>query len=324
MKPTIRAALLAAPLVTLCAAARAADVGVVAVAQSDVRLTAPGQPKARKVGAMQGLPENSRLQIGANGRAVVVLYKDGSRFALPAGCLATISSDGVKVENGVELKKLSSLKLQQTKILRSSRVAFGRPANVRVRGAKEVQLESLLFGATQSTRPVFKWAAVPGAVSYRVSVEDDNGKTVLDRESTTTSLTFPTDVPELKSGVLYLWKVSTRVGDDTFEKDGSFEILSPEKRTELQAELDSLSAETDEDSAVLNDYLKAEIYRRYDLLDDAAVVYKQLLEKNPESADLHESFSQLLRQQNLRDESEFHRLEAEKLSANGMALTGQP
>ena len=317
IKLMVCAALTLSPFSTLLArAADAHDVGVVAVAQ-DVRLQMPGQTKARAVSAMQNLPDGARLRVGAGGRAVVVLYADGSRFSLPAGSVAVFSAAGLKTEGAIAPKRLPNLKLQQAKVLRNSRIAYGRSASTIMRQGENIELQSLMFGATMEARPTFRWSAVSQAVSYKLQLLDDNDAPVFEREVSGTSLVYPPDAPILKPEIDYAWSVSTLAAGKNWTKEGTFRLLSPEKIAVAKSELAAL--ETDEagavveDDAILNGVLRAEILRKYDLLDDAAAIYQMLVEKNSGSVALHMAFSEILASQNRFDASRAHREIAEKL-----------
>ncbi|RYG72568.1 DUF928 domain-containing protein [bacterium] len=304
MKTIFRPALFASPLLFLTALAQADDIGIVIFAEKEIRLQAPGQEKKQKIGIFEGLKENSRVQIGENGRAVVVLYQGGQRFSLSAGSIVTVTVDGVKEGNGIAAKKLTALKPQFTEALR-------------VAGADEKAFEppAVPFGTIANPRPTFKWIPVPNADAYMFRLTDDTGKTIIERESTMTSLTFPAEIPELKPGVRYSWTNTTSVGDDNFKQEGTLELLSLEKRAALAVEIGALQDDNDADKVALFGFLRGETYRKYGLFDEAMVNYQHLLEKNPDSPELHESIAQVMALQNMRAASEFHRKEADRLRA---------
>ncbi|HEX8551877.1 MAG TPA: DUF928 domain-containing protein [Abditibacteriaceae bacterium] len=316
MNTHVKSCLVSLAALSFAAAAEAADAGVLVSVQKDVKVHLPGG-KVRRAGAMQSLPAGSRVQVGTGGRAVVVLLKDGSRYVLGSGSVSSIAADDLKSVSGPTAGRLPSLKLQQAKILQGSRVAYGRSASMVVRGEDKIELQSLAGGATLQDRPVFKWSPVPGATSYKIRLEDDNDRQILVREATTSEVAYPADAPPLKSGVEYLWRVSTVVGDNLWTQHSNFHVLSDKKRQALQAELDALK-ETDKpedaEEAALNSVLQAEVYAKYDLLDDAITIYEQLIAKNPDSAALHSTLATLLADQNRMESSKRSIERATKLS----------
>ncbi|HEX8835287.1 MAG TPA: hypothetical protein VF719_13855, partial [Abditibacteriaceae bacterium] len=223
----------------LSPAVLAADAGVVAIAQNDVKMQLPGG-KARRAGAMQSLPENTRVQVGAGSRAVVVIYKDGSRYSLAAGSTATVSEDGLKVVSGPPATRLPNLNMRQAKILQSSRVAYGRSASTVVRGNAKPELMTLTGGTTLDARPTFMWAAFPKATAYKVRLFDANDKQIWEHDVTGTSITYPAEAPALRPGVDYLWTLSTVVDGEVKKTDGGFRILTDAQKQELQVELDAI------------------------------------------------------------------------------------
>jgi hypothetical protein len=308
MNTQVKSCLAALAALSFAAAAHAADAGVLVSVQKDVKVQLPGG-KLRRAGAMQSLPANSRVQVGAGSRAVVVLLKDGSRYVLGAGSVASIAGDSLKTLSGPAAGRLPSLKLQQAKILQGSRVAYGRSASMVVRGMEKIELQTLASGATLQARPTFKWSPLAGATSYKIRLWDDNDQQILEREATTSEVTYPADAPPLKSGVEYLWRVTTVIGDNLFKQEGSFHVLSAEQRQSLQSELDALKeADKPEDAeeSDLNAVLKAEVLAKYDLLDDAVAIYEQLAVKNPQSTAIHRALAGLLAEQNRMESSKRH------------------
>lgn len=264
--------------------AHAEDVGLIISTSGDVKVKSPSRTKLVAASAFLGLPEGSRLTLGGNGNAVVVFFKDGSRFRAAPGSVVSASAAGYQLVSGPALKPMPPLKLLQAKLLQSSRVAAGRPAAVTVRtGLVPLELQSLSHTATLAERPTFAWTGAKGVTTYKIRLRDDNDQLIWGPEVEGTSIAYPATAPALKPGEEYVWEVTAMAGGNLYKAEGVFSVLEPEKRQAVQTELADLQGI---DDSAISDALRAEIYARNDLWDDAIPVYKRLLQANPNSGTL--------------------------------------
>jgi hypothetical protein len=90
----------------------------------------------------------------------------------------------------------------------------------------------------QSTRPVFRWQALPGASSYELAVFDEDFNQVLS-SGPVTQTTWQAVKP-LPRGRIYLWQVTAQVGNQQITAplapapEARFQVLSQTKMQELQ------------------------------------------------------------------------------------------
>jgi hypothetical protein len=275
-------------------AAHAENVGLIASIVGDVQVTrAPGS-KTGKASVMQPLPAGSSVRVGPTGRAIVILFQSGARYELGPASVTNLSDQGLRGVSGPAPKSLSALQIRQAKLLAGSRVASGRAASTILRtGPSHLQLQSLSATSVLESRPTFAWSAVKGASSYKVRLWNDEDQVIWQSEAQNTSLAYPADAVALKPEIDYLWTVTTSVGDTLFKGEGLFRVLDAQKIEAVKTEIAALEADKDSDEAVTG-VLRAEVYARNELWDDAILAYQQLQAKFPDSEDIRDGLNTLL------------------------------
>lgn len=302
---------LLASLPVFSSAARAADVGLVASVSGPVEIFRPAKDKWSKASPLQTLAANSKVRTGTQGSAVVVLFEGGKRFQIAGDSVVSVSATECQKVSGTAPKALAPLATRHLGLLKGSRIAGGKSASYVVRGGKQMELQSLTETATLNVRPTFRWKAVPGAASYKVRLEDQDGTQIWQAETETTNIAFPAKFPELKPGGDYVWTVTTVVGNDTFKATGLFWLLPADKLKGVNEELEALKEVEDE---ATRQVLRAEIYARAELWDEAIASYEKLAEISPELASAHSQLAELLAAQGRKEEADRHRKLAEGLS----------
>jgi anti-sigma factor RsiW len=84
----------------------------------------------------------------------------------------------------------------------------------------------LIYGPVGETRTIpvrFTWGAVPGALSYHLTVTTESGATVWSVSSSDTMMVAPQTVP-LAPGNRYLWSVDAITADGTTRSTGTHEF----------------------------------------------------------------------------------------------------
>ena len=301
--------LAALALVTASTAARAAEVGLLSSVTGDVKVMGTPGGKWSKASLMQGLSGGGSVKVEAGGSAIVVLFQGGARYQLAPGSLTTLTADAAHGVSGPAPKALAALQIRQAKLLEGSRVAGGRAASTILRGGTaHIELQGLSATSVLDAHPVFKWSAVPGAASYKVRLWNGDDEIIWQSETKSTAVTYPADAPALKPDVDYLWNVTTTTGDTLYKGEGIFKVLSDAKRAAVQDELTALGGMDDE---AVTGVLRAEVYSRHELWDDAIATYQQLSDKFPDAAPLHEALATLLAGQAREDASRRERKAAQ-------------
>jgi len=302
--------------VALTTGALASDVGLIISTRGDVKVYHPKKDKWSKASVMLGVADGGKVQVGPQSEAVVTLFQSGGRFLLPGGSIAVLSPGGCRTLSGPPARPLAALQVRHAQLLQGSRVASGRSAGIVVRsGFDAIELHSLSTTATLDTRPVFKWRAVEGAPSYKIRLWNENDEQIWQSEVTTPGVTYPADAPELKPNVEYLWMVTTAVNDTRFKAEGVFRILPADQREAVTKELSALQAtEHGMDDDATTGVLRAEIYSRSGLWDDAINCYEKLARSFPDAAVIHATLANLLAEQGRAEQSRQHQKTAEQLA----------
>jgi hypothetical protein len=132
---------------------------------------------------------------------------------------------------------------------------------------------------TADDRPTFRWAAMPGATSYRVYVGDPDNNEVANSGELSPSVTEWTPGAPLARGKVYTWAVIAKVnGKDVISPAPSqaemrFKVLSADAHNELK----SLQNNTRSHLAL------GVFYARAGMLDEAEREFRALVRLNPTS-----------------------------------------
>jgi CHAT domain-containing protein/Tfp pilus assembly protein PilF len=193
-----------------------------------------GSPTPSAVKRFTALPDGSILRLGPGSRAVVVLVR-GRRFTLGPGARATVHGDRVSATSG-PVEELPSLPaLPQLVALTDAPRALG---GVRLRASAVTGL-SPSNGAALASRARLRFAPVAGAATYRVEIEDGQGRGIFTSETASAEVAVPAGI--LEAGADYYWTVRTidRPGAQARGSAG-FRTLRPDEaraRDDLAARL---------------------------------------------------------------------------------------
>jgi hypothetical protein len=288
----IRATLLLSfTLVCVSAQVRTADSGVAIVCSltGTAQLLVPsGEKKALQL--FDWLQADSVIQVGPASR-VLVTYLDGSRYALTEGNRATIAPGGPEGSAG-NVSRLDSVPALP-RLAALTNTAGTHPAASRIRGGPD-RIRNLYPFADSAALPeetVLRFTPVEDASRYRVEIEDDTGRTVLDAETQSTTIGVPAGI--LRPGVRYRWRVKTveRMGP-ALRAESEFSTL-PEEDIRRRSVLRKALVKMNEADSLA---LLAEIDRRLGLLLQAREEFRVALARSPADAALQTTISELEKQ----------------------------
>lgn len=285
--------LLLAAALSLSKLASAAEAGLLVAVKGDVQTFRPAKNKWSKASLMESVADGGKIKVEANGEATIALFAGGARYQLAPGSVTAVAPDACKTASGPAAKILSALPMKQVKDLAQSRVATGRPGGTVIRGGPhDIELQSLADTSTLAARPVFKWRAVDGAASYKLKVWDEKDDQIWQPEIAATTATYPAGALPLKPGIDYIWRVTATVKGERFTANGIFRVLTTEQK---QAVADDLATLAGDDAAT--NVLRAEVFARHGLWDDAIAAYEALAAANPDAAVIHIALANLLAEQ---------------------------
>lgn len=215
-------------------------VSVVTSISGSAILVAPTKRKG-PVSRFDWLPAGALLETDP-GSSVTLIFADGSRYEIGEKTRITVTVGGPK-PLGNTVHRLEAIPpIPRLAALADGQHIGSRSGAIRVRQGSGARVQSLYPNAASMSIPdntSLRYAPVEGASRYRVELEDETGKTILDVQTELTTLSVPQGI--LRPGSGYYWKVRTveRVGPSV-HGESEFATLSQEdlqRRAALQASL---------------------------------------------------------------------------------------
>jgi hypothetical protein len=230
------------------------------------------------------------IEVGPASR-ISLAYANGTRYALAEGTTATVAPGGPEASAGTVSSLESVPALPRMAALVNT--TGTRPAATRIRGGPDHIRNLYPFGdsAVLPEDTVLRFTAVEDATRYRVELEDDTGRIVLDAETQSSALAVPAGI--LRPGGRYHWRVTTleRMGP-AVRADSEFSTLPEEdirRRAALRA---ALLKKGDAESLAL----VAEIDLRLGLLLEAREGFLAALTKSPGDRILQKAVAEIEKQ----------------------------
>jgi len=271
----LAAVLLAA---ALGVAAPAAAQGVAMVTDLSGKVTGQGP-----VTIMAEIPAETRVQVEAGARLVVIYLKSGDEYTMPGPAQIHFRATEPQSISGAAPQKRAS------PIARGGNVALGpvavRPAAFVMRSSKptaRIRLLTLSGTKTLEAAPEFRWQELESGLTYRFELTDDMGKALHEGEVRGGGVKLPSSV-KLREGVTYTWEVSARGQDGRrYVSAGDFSVAAPELRSQAGALRPAAGA------SVSDRVTYAAWLEQAELKDEARKYWKALAAERPEDAKLKE------------------------------------
>jgi hypothetical protein len=273
------------------AQSRGADnaIAVVFSLSGSAQLVASSGEKSR-LELFDSLQAGSVIEVGS-GSKLKIAYANGNRYALEDGTKATIAAGGPQASVG-KVSPLESVPALPH-LVALANAAGTRSAVTRIRGGPDRirDLYPYVGSAALPESTVLRFAAFEGATRYRVEIEDDTGRTLLDAETQSSVLAVPAGV--LRPGARYYWSVRTveRIGP-TMRAESEFFTLPADDIRRRAALRNALVKEGDAESLAF----LAEIDRRLGLLMEAREEFQAALTKSPDDAALQKTLIEIEKQ----------------------------
>ncbi|MCD4783292.1 MAG: hypothetical protein K8T10_05595 [Candidatus Eremiobacteraeota bacterium] len=245
--------------------------------------------KPARAGLMMELRENDTVKTGKNSKITVVYYSDGHGENYSPNSIFKILSTGGKVIKGKKPQKSKYSK-------RSFKIARGTPKDFRPKGesrntvhidrGKPVIFVNLSKVKIITLNPTIMWKKIDEAREYEIFLKDrKNGRKIWKSKTAKTEVTYPSDAPPLKYGMSYIWKIKARNGSDVIgEGTTRFDILTKDKVKDIEKIKNKLKEEISKNPKNTTPrVVLAMLYESYDLLDEAAGQYREILKIAPDS-----------------------------------------
>jgi hypothetical protein len=239
---------------------------------------------ASPVERFAAIADGAVLELGRDSRAVVVLAR-GKRFELGAQARVSVHPDRIDATSG-PVRELPSLPALPRLVALDAQApkALG---GVRLRSTAVAGLTPS-HGSALATRTTLRFTPVRGAGTYRVEVEDEQGRVVFAVQTTSAEVPVPPDVLHPAAG--YYWTVRTidRAGP---QARGAAEFMTLGEE-EAKARED-LRRRLHEEGGVSSLALLAAIDRQLGLYADALDGFRAALARAPDDETLRDAVKEL-------------------------------
>lgn len=235
------------------------------------------------------LRENDTVKTGKNSEITVVYYSDGHGENYSSNSAFKILSTGGKVIKGKKPQK-SKYSKRSFKIARRRGKDFhakGESINAVLVGRdKPVIFVNLSKVKIITLNPTIMWKKINEAKEYEICLKDMNKNKEIWRSKTAkTEVTYPSDAPQLEYGGRYKWVIKAKHGLDIVGEGATgFRVLSEEKVKDIEKVKNKLKEEISKNPENTTPrVILAMLYESYDLLNEAAGQYREILKIAPDS-----------------------------------------
>jgi hypothetical protein len=225
----------------------------------------------------------------AAGAEAEINFENGTWISVGPASSALIKSASMKKPAAEESQARTSFESVNTflKLRESEGVSLAglRSASK----APDITLESPCQTTIAAERPRFSWRASDTACALRLKLYDDKGVRWQRDVAHATSIDYPADAEPLKPGVTYSWTLETT---DPLKfpplrsQAGFFEIIAPDEAASLEASLASIDRKALPSESAYR-LVRASLYFRHKLMDEAIGETRAALELDPDNASLH-------------------------------------
>jgi hypothetical protein len=283
--PRLPAIALIVSLVPGAAAARAEEA-VAIVAELAGRATVRIHGAASEARLFEWLPAGAVVDTAA-ASSVTLAFASGQRRKMGPSARATLGSSGLASSSGPVAELPPIPPLPKVAPLAPEARPGPRAAALRIRGPRIAGLYPRAEAAALSDEAVLRFAPVPGAASYRVEVEDEEGATVFAVEVDAPSVHVSPGV--LGPGTRYSWVVRTVRGSHPPARGAAEFVTLAAGVVERRAAL-RRAAGTDDPSSVA---LLAEIDRELGLLVEARDSFRAALAAAPDNDGIRDALQRV-------------------------------
>ena len=296
--------LVAAALVAAISAASAlaAPFALVASVQGKVEVTR-GRTTATRAAFGTPLERGDRVTV-APGSSATIYFSDGNVIELSekssvtvGGRVASAAKTGpaAEIPSGVynQVSQVVTGGSRQTGLLALSQMRSGEdrpPLLLEPRRADVL-----------TDRPSFTWRAVPGATRYKLTLSSDAGE-VWTTEVAETRAEFPSSAKALARDADYVWSVDALADRGKLQSETSvFHVVSPEVDAEVRSDVASIERGFPSADHPAASFVRGQYEVGRGLYHDAAIQFRRLSEKMPESPAPHEALGNVYRAIGLMD-----------------------
>lgn len=254
------------------------SVAVIASLSGHAVVRPPGRREKMPVSTLDWLSDGATLEVAPQSQAVMILL-NGHRYELRGGAKATVSGNAAPKITGAaqELPALPPIPRPAPVVAESAPTSGA----VRVRGAAEMSgLYPRAGSVAISDKVALQYKAVPEATSYRVTLEDDAGNSLLNVTTESTEVVVPNGT--IQAGSHYYWRVRAMLsGAEIGAGMAGFTTLSPDDALQRMEFSEALGASSKDPATIA---LLADVDLRLGLVAEACDEFSAALKQKPDDA----------------------------------------
>lgn len=286
----LRALLICGLLVVVTSPASAEPLAVLMAASGDVSVERSGEGQVPGVFGMH-LMDGDVVVTGSNASAEI-MFSAGHWIQVDAG-----SRLGIQGSRGGN-RQPAAPSMESVQAFAKLKDERGTSSLALVRSGGESDLDLLTPCKTKvaTARPTFRWAASEPVPEVTLTVYDGKGVHWSGDVSGATQFTYPDDAPALEPGVTYTWAVESSdplMLPPLRSRTELFGILPADEAASVTEALTASSA-MEGASSRGQALVRASIYYRHGLLDDAIASTREALEAQPDAHELRSILARLL------------------------------
>jgi Domain of Unknown Function (DUF928) len=133
--------------------------------------------------------------------------------------------------------------------------------------------------------PQFAWEDRAAAASYEFVLSNESSEPVFHSNVKGESYSYPENAPALNEGAIYMWRVAANgpMGEMRESSPVGFKVVSGDERRKIERSLRKIST----GDAYQHDLKRARVFRKFRLWYDAIKAYSDLIEHDPNRAELY-------------------------------------
>jgi len=238
--------------------------------------------QGRAVTILSEITVDTRLQVEAGGKLVVIYLKSGDEYTFSGPAQVQFRTTEPQVHSGAAPQKRASPLGRGGKDVTIKPVGVAQAGFV-MRGNRtsgRIRLLTLSGARTLESAPEFRWQETQPGIRYRYKLTGADGKLLYETELEGTVFSLPASV-RLAQGVDYTWELSAQFPDGLrYSSTGDFSLAPPELRAQVEALRPARGA------SVAERVLFAAWLEHVELKDEARKYWKAVAAERPDDEGL--------------------------------------
>jgi hypothetical protein len=202
------------------------SLAVIASLSGKAAVLARGSRAITAAAALDWLVDGDTLEVAPHSQAVLILW-NGHRYELDGGAKLTVGSSAAPKISGAARELPALPPIPRTASIAAASAPTPGALRIRGGGAEMSELYPRAGTVALPDKVTLRYKAVPDAISYRITLEDDAGNALWNGTTEATKIPVPSGT--VKAGTHYFWRVrALRAGIEIGAGTQEFNTLSAE------------------------------------------------------------------------------------------------